>query len=200
VTRRQVLHGSIVAAVATLCGCSTAGDARRTAATAGSPAGAGAVRPSGFEMVPARLTGPSGEAADLCVWLADTGERQRRGLMNVTDLGGADGMAFVFAQPTQVSFFMWQTPLELAIGFFDEAGRYVNGHVMVPCLEEPSAACDVYAPSQPFVTALEVPAGALAGLLVPGAQLMVGQAGTGERCAAIQRSSAGLDSKLVINA
>lgn len=93
--------------------------------------------------------------------------------MGVTDLGGADGMLFVFDEPTLAAFYMWQTPLALTVAFFDEAGRLVDGAEMDPCLDETPDDCERYRSEVPYVLALEVPLGEFSDLLVRGAVLTV---------------------------
>jgi len=174
-TRRALFSttAAAVAAAVVLSGCGD-GSGHPVAATASPPRGSEPVVPRAFSARSARLTGPAGEAASLCVWLADTAERRSRGLMHVTELDGADGMVFTFPEPTTTRFVMWQTPLPLTVAFFDSDGGFVGAAEMDPCLEQPSASCPRYASPAPFVTALEVPAGAFAELLVPGASLTLG--------------------------
>ncbi|WP_116999058.1 DUF192 domain-containing protein [Desertimonas flava] len=124
-------------------------------------------------MIPGRLTGGAEEAVGLCFWLADTPALQQRGLMGVTDLGGADGMLFVFDGPTTAAFYMWQTPLPLSVSFFDADGRLVDGAEMAPCLDESPGSCERYHSEVPYVMALEVVSGSWRELLVPGAVLTV---------------------------
>ena len=45
-----------------------------------------------------------------------------RGLMERRGLGQDEGMLFVYARPTQMSFWMHNTPTGLDIGFFSPAG------------------------------------------------------------------------------
>jgi uncharacterized membrane protein (UPF0127 family) len=130
-----------------------------------------AVAPEGFALTVAQLVDPSGGVTELCLWVADTPERQARGLMQVTDLGGADGMVFVFDEATETRFYMWQTPQPLTIAFFDDAGQLIDATEMKPCLSGPSDRCPRYAPTAPFRMALEAPTGALDDLLVDGVVL-----------------------------
>ena len=83
--------------------------------------------------------------------------------MYVTDLGGADGMVFVFDRPTEAHFDMWQTPMALTIA------RSSTATAGSPARPTWSRALDGtvdslrtrYAPDGPYVHALEVPAGSL---------------------------------------
>jgi uncharacterized membrane protein (UPF0127 family) len=137
------------------------------------PDTAAGIRPEGFALTTARLTAPDGTAVELCLWVADTVEQQQRGLMEVTDLGGADGMVFVFAAPTEARFYMWQTPMPLTIGFFASDGTYAGGGAMDPCLDDLGDACPRYVADGPYTLALEAPIGALDDHLGPGATLQL---------------------------
>ena len=53
--------------------------------------------PVGFDLDEVTITTADGEDSRRCsVWVADSTEERGRGLMDVTDLGDADGMLFVF--------------------------------------------------------------------------------------------------------
>lgn len=151
----------------------------------GPPPSGPAVPPVDFPIVTGRLTAADGSEIALQLWLADTPERHGRGLMDVTDLCGADGMVFAFDEPTLARFYMWQTPMPLTVAFFDERGGWVGGAEMAPCLDEGAARCERFASPEPYVAALEVPQGALAGALGPGAMLVID-----ERAMAATESSA----------
>ena len=73
---------------------------RAPAATTVATSPVDAVVPEGFERVAATVTAADGTVCELCLWLAATGEQRSQGLMFVTDLGGADGMAFRYESPT----------------------------------------------------------------------------------------------------
>ena len=126
--------------------------------------------PVGFDLDEVTITTTDGEARTLSVWIADSAEDRARGLMEVTDLGDADGMLFVFESEGLHRFYMWQTPMPLDIAFFAADGTFVASAAMEPCLEPSAASCERYAPDEPFLLALEVPAGTLDDLGVgPGA-------------------------------
>ena len=59
----------------------------------------------------------------MCLWLADVADERARGLMGVTDLGEAVGMAFVFEAPGEGAFVMIGTPTPLSIAWFDADRR-----------------------------------------------------------------------------
>jgi uncharacterized protein len=159
----------LAAAVLSLTSCSGDGEAAPTSVAVES---AETVVPVGFDLGEATITTPAGEDRSITVWKAESAEDRARGLMGVTDLGGADGMLFVFGAEAISRFYMWRTPMPLDIAFFADDGTFVGSAAMEPCLEPSSANCARYAPSEPFLTALEVPAGTLDDLGIgPGARL-----------------------------
>lgn len=118
-----------------------------------------------------RVNRPEGPV-ERCVLVADTVELRARGLMEVTDLGGYDGMLFSFADDTTGGFWMANTVLPLSIAFVDAAGQVVSAFDMEPCPD--SVDCPSYEPEAAYRWAVEVPQGALAGFgLGPGAWLDV---------------------------
>ncbi len=104
----------------------------------------------------ATITDPDGDECEVCLWLADSTEERGRGLMGVTDLGGAAGMAFVFEPPTNVSFYMFQTPTPLSIAWFGVDGAWVGSADMEPCTDKPASACRLYNPGAEYDLAIEV--------------------------------------------
>jgi hypothetical protein len=68
--------------------------------------------------------------------------------------------------------------MPLTIGFFDADGAWLAGTDMEPCLDDTAVACERYRSPEPYATALEVPQGALAGALGPGAVLHLDGAAT----------------------
>jgi uncharacterized membrane protein (UPF0127 family) len=137
--------------------------------TTTAPRTAAAAVPEGFTTMAARATGADGTVCELCLWIAADGDQRARGLMGVTDLGPADGMAFVYPAPTTGAFWMKNTVMPLSIAFFDADGRFLDGFDMQPCVADP---CERYPTPSGFVVAVEVPQGDLERLgLVPGATL-----------------------------
>ena len=94
----------------------------------------------------------------MTVAVADTPELRTQGLMGVDDLGGLDGMLFVFEKTTDGGFWMKNTPIPLDIAFFDAGGALVDVLTMEPCTEDP---CPVYHASDTYRFAVEAPAGDL---------------------------------------
>jgi uncharacterized protein len=139
--------------------------------------------PEGFTTVTARITEADGQVCEVCVWLADTSDERGRGLMGVTDLGGAAGMVFRFDEPFVGSFYMFQTPTPLSIAWFAPGGDYVGSADMAPCLDTPAGECPLYSPGVDYDLALEVFEGGLDGLAVgPGSRLELIGGTEAERC------------------
>lgn len=127
------------------------------------------VVPEGYERVQATVTEPDGTVCEVCLWLADTANRRSRGLMFVTDLGAADGMAFVYPTLHSGTFWMKNTLLPLSIVFFGPTGTYLDAFDMEPCTAEP---CPSYRTPDDFVVAIETRQGGLADLGIgPGSVL-----------------------------
>lgn len=127
------------------------------------------VTPEGYERVQATISAADGTVCDVCLWLAESAEQRSQGLMFVTDLGPADGMAFVYPVPHSGNFWMKNTLLPLSIAFFDPAGTYLDAFDMEPCTDEP---CDLYPTPDDFLVAIETRQGELAELGIgPGSVL-----------------------------
>jgi len=91
-----------------------------------------------------------------CALLASTPDQHSRGLMNVRDLKGYDGMIFEFPAETNVGFYMKDTPMPLSIAWFDRQGRYISSADMAP-----NRAAPTYHAAAPYRYAFEVPQGRL---------------------------------------
>jgi hypothetical protein len=130
------------------------------------------VQPIGFDAVAGEVTAPDGEVCAVCVWVAATPEQRSRGLMGVTDMGGADGMVFRFEVESTSPFWMRDTPMPLSIAFFDASGLFVSSTDMAPCLDTAPENCPRYPAGGPYTSAIEVPQGGLDALLIgPGSRL-----------------------------
>ena len=101
------------------------------------------------------------------------------GLMGVTDLGGADGMVFVYDAARTNQFWMRDTPMPLDIAWFDDAGVFVSSATMTPCLTGPDADCARYGAAAPYTAAVELPAGGLAELGIGPGSVLALDAGAG---------------------
>jgi len=147
-----------------------------------SPAG---IRPEGFTTIQARITEANGEVCEVCLWLADDGDERGRGLMGVTDLGDAAGMAFRFDEARIGTFYMFQTPTPLSIAWFDPDGEFVGAADMDPCLDMPAGECPLYSPDLAYDLAIEVFEGGLEPLgLGPGSSVELLEGSEADRCPA----------------
>ena len=127
----------------------------------------------GFGEVAIAITNPDGSVKGWCVLLAETEEQRQRGLMEVTDLGGYEGMLFVWADDSSSSFYMRNTPTPLSIAWVDAEGEIVSSADMEPCADVEG--CRLYPPAGTYRFALEVPQGELGSVgLVDDATLRVG--------------------------
>jgi hypothetical protein len=97
------------------------------------------------------------------VVIADSLGERVEGLRQERDLGGYDGMLFVFDGATDVGFTMSTVPVPLDIAFYDADGNLVATQRMKPCAKVENE-CPVYRSDEPFVYALET----LTGKLLPG--------------------------------
>jgi uncharacterized protein len=131
--------------------------------------GPGPGTPVGFGTIAGRVLAADGTVCEVCLWRAADPSERRRGLMEVTDLGRADGMAFVYPEPTTTRFTMQSTLLALSIAFFDAHGDLIDAFDMEPCRDDP---CPSYPTPEGFSVAVEVPRGGLADLGIgPGSRL-----------------------------
>jgi len=132
------------------------------------------VQPEGFTTVTVEITKADGTTCEVCLWLADSAEERGQGLMGVTDLGTAAGMAFVFEQPTNGSFYMFQTVTPLSIGWFAPGGALVSTADMAPCESDDSSQCEQFPAGAEFDLAIEVFRGDLAAVgIEPGVSARV---------------------------
>jgi uncharacterized membrane protein (UPF0127 family) len=100
-----------------------------------------------------------GDAPVLTVEVADTAEEQSTGLSGRTEVPAGTGMAFVWDEPTRVSFWMQDTLVPLSIAWVQD-DVVVDVAEMDPC--PPETDCPLYAPDDPDATfdlAVEAPGG-----------------------------------------
>ena len=90
--------------------------------------------------------------AVLYVAVADTAQEQQRGLMGVETLPADEGMAFVFDEPANSTFWMKDTLIPISIAFVDESSRVIGVRDMQPCEADP---CPTYGIDEPYVLAIE---------------------------------------------
>lgn len=140
-------------------------------------------QPEGFTTIRALITEADGDVCEVCLWLADDATERGRGLMGVTDLGDAVGMAFRYDEATLGAFYMFQTPTPLSIAWFGPDGVHVGSADMEPCLDTPAGECPRYSPDAAFDLAIEVFDGGLGPLgLGPGSRVELIEGSEAERC------------------
>jgi hypothetical protein len=88
----------------------------------------------------------------LYVDVADQPGEQRQGLMDVEHLPADQGMAFVYDEPVDSTFWMKDTTIPLSIAFFDENSRLIGMRDMQPCGVD---SCPNYGINEPYVLAIE---------------------------------------------
>jgi len=127
------------------------------------------VSPEGFATTQAIVTKPDGTTCEICVWLAETAGQRGRGLMFVTDVAPAEGMAIRYPDPHTGTFWMKNTVLPLSIAFYAADGSFMDSFDMEPCTTD---TCPDYPTPIDFLVAVEVPMGELERLgLVAGSHL-----------------------------
>lgn len=91
--------------------------------------------------------------------IADTPERAERGLMYRTVLAEGKGMLFVFPDEQVRSFWMKNTFIPLAIGYFNAKMELIDVHEMTASQSEMQKDYPTYVSKGPAKFALEVPSG-----------------------------------------
>ncbi|MFP4312270.1 MAG: DUF192 domain-containing protein [Nitriliruptoraceae bacterium] len=99
------------------------------------------------------------ERVEVAARVASDDAGRRRGLMEVEDLPDGEGMLFLFEEERTSGFWMWNTRIPLDIAFAGLDGTVHTIATMVPCEASDPGECPITAPEEPYVTALEVPAG-----------------------------------------
>jgi uncharacterized protein len=146
------------------------GTASPTASLPGDPE---RVRLEGFDELAVTVEGEDGSLLGWCLLAALSDEQRARGLMEVTDLQGYAGMAFVYEDDVENAFYMRNTPTPLSIAWIAADGEVVGSTDMDPC--EDREGCPTYPPDGPYRYAIEVPQGDLNDLgIVEGATVRVG--------------------------
>jgi len=142
------------------------------------------VQPDGFTTIQARITESNGDVCEVCLWLADDSDERSRGLMGVTDLGDAVGMAFVFEDSRLGRFWMFQTPTPLSIAWFAGGGEQLVGIAdMDPCVRVPTGWCERYSPESGYDLAIEVFQGGLEAIgIAAGSSVQLIAGSEADRC------------------
>ncbi len=95
----------------------------------------------------------------LTVEIADTQEKSAQGLMHRKDLPEGTGMLFVFPDEQTRSFWMKNTYIPLAIGYFNAKKELIDIQEMEPSAGEIQKEFPTYTSKGPAQYALEVPKG-----------------------------------------
>ena len=85
--------------------------------------------------------------------LADTPQRQARGMMFRSELSPDEGMLFVYLRPQQVRIWMKNTLIPLAVIWLDEQARVVDKRILLPCKQ---MNCPIFGPLRPIRYVLEL--------------------------------------------
>lgn len=161
--------GVVVLLAACATACADGDDATTPTPETAAETTPGETLPTGYDLVQATVTAADGTECEVCLWLADTAEQRRAGLMFVTDLGDGDGMAFRYPSPHTGTFWMKNTVLPLSIAFFAPDGGFVDAFDMEPCTTDD---CPTYPTPADFLVAVETTQGDLAELGIgPGSVL-----------------------------
>jgi uncharacterized membrane protein (UPF0127 family) len=107
----------------------------------------------GFDELAISIEAEEGSLA-WCLLAALTADQRARGLMGVTDLGGYEGMVFVYEEDVQNGFYMRNTPTPLSIAWIAADGTVVDTADMAPCGDRDD--CPTYRPRGPYRYAIEV--------------------------------------------
>jgi len=126
------------------------------------PGDPGRVLLDGFEELAVGVDPGDGSYLTWCLLAALSREQRARGLMEVTDLQGYSGMAFVYEDDVENPFHMRNTPTPLSIAWIAADGSVVTITDMEPCDDRDD--CPRYAPEGRYRYAIEVPQGALPAL------------------------------------
>jgi len=105
--------------------------------------------PSGPERVPAVLDG-----VRLLLEVADEPAERAVGLMRRTSVPPGTGMVFLYDEPSEGRFYMFDVPVPLRAVFVRD-GAVVSTVVMPPCGLDDPAACPTYGADGPYDTVVE---------------------------------------------
>ncbi|WP_194755724.1 DUF192 domain-containing protein [Aliidiomarina indica] len=109
------------------------------------------------------LVGPNQDTEQaLALELALTADERSRGLMFREDLPDQQGMLFVYPEPRQLSFWMYNTRIPLDIAYMNDRFEILEILSMEPCPHTIAALCPSYPSSQSGSVALEVNQGQFA--------------------------------------
>ena len=128
----------------------------------GSGNGTGSGLAATFGTIVVDIVTGTGQVLNLCLLHADDAAERSRGLMEVSDLEGYDGMLFSNETSVENQFIMVNTVMPLSITWWQDGGAFRSATDMTPCTEADPADCARYPSGGPYRYAIEVPQGALA--------------------------------------
>jgi uncharacterized membrane protein (UPF0127 family) len=118
------------------------------------PGDPGRVLLEGFDEIAVAVDPGDGRTLAWCLLAALNAEQRGRGLMEVTDLHGYSGMAFVYDEDVDNGFYMRNTPTPLSIAWIAADGEVVTMKDMEPC--EDRDGCPTYPSDGRYRYAIEV--------------------------------------------
>ncbi len=104
---------------------------------------------AGDERVEAVLDGVA-----LTLEVADDRQERAVGLMRRASVPAGTGMVFLYDEPSEGRYYMYDVPVALRAVFVRE-GQVVSTVVMLPCEESDPAACPTYGADGPYDTVVE---------------------------------------------
>ena len=127
----------------------------------------------GFGEIAVSVDPGDGSTLAWCLLAALNAQQRARGLMEVTDLQGYAGMAFVYDEDVDNGFYMRNTPTPLSIAWIAADGEVVTIKDMEPCEDGPG--CPTYPSGGEYRYAIEALQGGLDDLgITEGARVTVG--------------------------
>ena len=94
------------------------------------------------------------DGVELLLEVADDPEERAVGLMRRTSVPAGTGMVFLYDEPVEARFYMYDVPVPLRAVFVRD-GRAVLSVLMPPCENERPQDCPTYGPDEPFDTVVE---------------------------------------------
>ena len=94
------------------------------------------------------------DGVELLLEVADEPEERAVGLMRRESVPPGTGMVFLYDEPVQARFYMYDVQVPLRAVFVRD-GRVVGSVLMPPCELDDPQACPTYGPDEPFDTVVE---------------------------------------------
>ena len=94
------------------------------------------------------------DGVELLLEVADDPEERAVGLMRRESIPPGTGMVFLYDEPVEARFYMYDVPVPLRAVFVRD-GRAVYSVLMPPCELDVPQDCPTYGPDEPFDTVVE---------------------------------------------